>query len=82
MCLALVSVFLDPQWQVYSSLIIVGIAWFVTARFQTSWNVFRAFTYNAPMVTHTIPWTPILVSLWIATLLFVFTARMIETKEF
>jgi hypothetical protein len=79
---ALLSIFLDAQWQVYGSLIAIFGLWWAVRGYQSDLNVFRVFRDSAPLVTHTIPWMAMLVSVWIGLILFVAAAREIERREF
>jgi hypothetical protein len=78
----LLSIFLDAQWQIYGSLVAIGGVWWLVRGYQSDLNVFRVFRDSAPLVTHTIPWMAMLVSVWIGLILFVAAAREIERREF
>lgn len=79
---ALLSIYLDPQWQIYGSALALIAVWWICRTWNSIWNIFHVFGEFSPMITHSVPWQPLLLSLWIATLLFVLTGKLIETREF
>jgi len=79
---ALLAVFLDPMWWLYGGLLAIGICWWLTRNIESGLNVFRALQQGAPLITHTIPWPAMGTSLAISLILFLFTLRVIQTREF
>jgi hypothetical protein len=79
---ALLAVFMDPIWWLYGGLLAIGACWWLTRGIQSSLNVFKALEQRAPLITHTIPWPAMGMSLAISLVLFLVTLRIVQTREF
>jgi hypothetical protein len=79
---ALLAVFLDPQWQVYAAIILIGVCQWLTGGVQSGFNVFRVLADGGQFASHTIPWAAMGTSFAIATILCLLTLRIIRTREF
>jgi len=78
---ALMAIYLDPQWQLYGGAAIVWGCWYLMRDIPNRFNFFPAVGIPA-LITHTIPWEAIGVSVAAAAILYAITVRLIETHEF
>jgi hypothetical protein len=89
LCFYFVSVTLatvwDETWQVYGSMLIVGICWRAVLHMQflsSSANVFSITTSASPLVTHILPWPAMVISLVISVVLFLITMAVANSYEY
>ena len=80
----LLATFLDPVWQLYSSMLSIAALWGLSELLQLTpaFNVFHVMTTNSPMVTHTFPWASASVSCMMALAFFLAASRIVQTREF
>ena len=80
----LFATFLDDMWQVWGSMIAIGLLRWLTIRFPPppSVDVFRAMGAASPLVTHTMPWIAMGVSLAIAAILFLAALKIVQAREY
>ncbi|HEX4276161.1 MAG TPA: hypothetical protein VHZ74_12440 [Bryobacteraceae bacterium] len=79
---SLLSIYLDAQWQLYGSMLVAGIGWWLTRSIHSPFNLYRPFGEALPFVTHIVPWEAMVTSVAVAAVLIVVTLRIIETREF
>jgi hypothetical protein len=79
-----VSTVLDETWQLYGSVCISGLAWFVSARLglPSSLNVFGFMTGGSPLLTHSFPLGAMAVSLVASGCLFLAALVIVRTYEY
>ena len=79
----LLATFLDAVWQLYGSMLSIGVLWGLTALLAPqSLNVFRIMTTNSPLATHVFPWAAVSVSCTLAVVFFLAAARVVKTREY
>ena len=67
----LLATFLDDVWRVWIGIVVLTVLRWAAGRMPpASFDVFRAMTDASPLVTHTMPWAAISVSLGAAAILF------------
>jgi hypothetical protein len=78
------ATFLDWMWQMYTSLLALGLLWFLSARLHLprSIDIFRLMTGDSALVTHTLYGGRIAISCTLALLFFLAAARIIQTREY
>lgn len=78
------STFLVETWQTFGSLFLIGFAWWVVSRLglPPSSNVFRFGADASPLVTHTLPWPAMLVSLIASAVLLLTASKIVQTREY
>jgi hypothetical protein len=78
------ATFLDWMWQMYASLLALGFLWFLSSRLHLprSIDIFRLMTGDSALVTHTLYWGRIAVSCTLAVILFLASARIVQTREY
>jgi hypothetical protein len=79
-----VSTVLDETWQLYGSLCISGLAWFVSTRLglPSSLNVFGFMAGGSPLLTHSFPLGPMAVSLVASVCLFLAALVLVRICEY
>jgi hypothetical protein len=88
LCFYLVSLTIatvwDELWQIYGSLFLTGISWMASMNMPVppSANVFRFSTDASPLVTHTLPWPAMVVSLVISAVLFLIAVAAVNSYEY
>jgi hypothetical protein len=80
----LASTFLDEYWHVWATVIAIGLLKWVTVRFPPppSLDVFRVMAEASPLLTHSLPWPAISVSLGFAGLVFLIAVKVAGTREY
>lgn len=78
---AILAIYLDHMWQLYGGVALVWFCWYLMRDIPNRFNVFPALGISA-LVTHTIPWEGIGVSVTAAAILYSITLRLIEAREF
>ena len=80
-----IATVLDEMWQIYGSLVLAGICWWVVSvkmPVPPSANLFRFSTDASPLVTHTLPWPAMVVSLVISAVLFLIAVTVVNSHEY
>lgn len=80
----LFATFLDDIWRVWFSLLVFA-ALFLLFRFTglpLSVNIFRAMTDHSPLVTHTMPWTAMALSVASAAIFFLASLKIVRIREY
>lgn len=80
----LLATFLDDQWRIWGSMLIIGALWWFSsnAPLPASFDIFRAMGEGSPLFTHTMPWTAIVISIGLATILFFTALKVVRTREY
>lgn len=80
----LLATFLVDSWQIWGSLFVVGALWQVMARapIPASFNVFRFAGDASPLLTHTLPWPAMTISMAASIVLFAVAWRVVQTREY
>lgn len=88
LCFYFVSVVIatvwDEMWQTYGSFVLIGLAWWVSAHLAvpSSANVFSFSTEASPLLTHSLPWPAMAISLVASTGLFLIAFRVVNRHEY
>lgn len=79
-----IAAFLDEMWQVYGSYCLVGLCWWISALLSlpASANLFSFSTDASPLVTHTLPWPALAISLAVSTVLFFLALAIVTSHEY
>jgi hypothetical protein len=80
----LLATFLDDLWRMWGSMIAVGALWalFNETSLPASVNIFRAMSDRSPLITHTMPWTAMGLSLGLAAILFFAALKIVQSREY
>ena len=87
-CFYLVSVFaatfLGELWHIWTSLLVVCCAWWAVARLALtpSVDIFRFLGDASPLITHTLPWPAIGISVFVSAILFLAAFKIVQTREY
>lgn len=78
------STFLDEAWQLRGSIIVVGIAWWACVKLSLppSANIFGFLTAASPLVTHTLPWPAMTISVILSVILFLAALKVVRNREY
>ncbi len=72
---------LDEMWQIYGSYCVAGLIWWVSFRFaRPSTDVFGFSTSASPLMTHSLPWPAMTISL-AASIVFLAIAVAVVTRH-
>jgi hypothetical protein len=80
----LTSIVLEENWQVWGTATAIGILKWLTLRFPPppSLDVFRVMAEESPLLTHSLAWPAIAVSLTFAGIVFLAAAKVAEAHEY
>ena len=81
----LLGTFLDEQWRMYITGMASGAVWMLGTfvRLPASVNIVRAIMgESSPLVTHTMPWMPMLFSLVLAPTFFLAALKIAQLREY
>jgi len=80
----LASTVLDEYWQVWATMITVGVLKLLTIQFPppSSVDVFRVLAEGSPLQTHSLPWPMIAVSLGSGAVAFLVAVRVADSCEY
>lgn len=80
----LLSAFLEQLWQIWGSMgaVLLTPLLFNTIGLPQSLNVLRAMGNSSPLVTHTMPWPAIGVSLGVAAIFLLAALKVVQTREY
>jgi len=78
------GIFLEDAWQNWGTLMVVAIFWWITSKIHlpASYNVFLVTSAASPLVTHTLPWPAIAISVGATAILFLLAWKIVQTREF
>ncbi len=79
-----IATVLDEMWQVYGSYCLAGLAWWATVHFSLppSAKVFGYSTGASPLMTHSLPWPAMAISLITAIVLFLVALKIVNRYEY
>ncbi len=80
----LLATFLDDLGRMWGSIIAVAALWllFNKTPVPSSMNIFRAMSDGSPLVTHTLPWPAMGLSLGLSAILFFAALKVVQTREY
>jgi hypothetical protein len=79
----LLATFLDDVWRIYGSGMASGALWWLSNRtVPDSANIFRAMAARSPLITHTMPWAAMSVSLGLTAILLVAALKIAQVREY
>ena len=80
----LLATFLDVVWQLFASMLCVGVLWGISEllALPQRLNIFRTMTTNSPLVTHSFPWAAVFVSCTLALVFFLAASRVVRTRQY
>lgn len=80
----LLATFLDGQWQIWGSLIVIGVLRFVSLRLPVppALDLFRPITTASPLLTHAFPWSGMGLSVAAAAILFCLSVKIVQLREY
>ena len=87
-CVHFVSVLfatvVDDAWQIWGSILVVGVAWWAVARLSLppSVDIFRFMSDASPLITHRLPWPAMAVSLIVSAMLFFTALKIVQIREY
>jgi ABC-2 type transport system permease protein len=78
------ATFLDDLWRMFGSMIAFWALWGLSnyAPLPVSVNIVRAMGEGSPLLTHTMPWTAMGVSLALAAILFFAALKIVQVREY
>ena len=77
-----ISTVLDEMWQWYGSLLVVVATWWASQKLPASANLFHFATDASPLVTHTLPWPAMTLSILISAILFLAALFIVKRAEY
>jgi FtsH-binding integral membrane protein len=80
----LAATLLDEMWQMWASTLVILALWSAPVRglMPQAFDVFRPLSAASPLVTHTLPWTAMLVALVAGALFTLAALKVIEAQEY
>ncbi len=80
----IIATVLDEIWQTYGSYCLVGLAWWASTRLAlpSSANIFSFSTDASPLITHSLPWPAMVISLVMSIVLFFTALVIVNTHEY
>ena len=81
---AVIATVLDEMWQTYGSYCLAGLAWWASTHLAlpSSANVFGFSTDASPLITHSLPWPAMAISLLTSAVLFIAALIIVNTHEY
>ena len=79
----LLATFLDDIWRFWGSAVAFGCLWWLQDHaMPASANIIRAMSGGSPLVSQTVPWTAMAVSLGLAAILFLMALKIVQRREY
>jgi hypothetical protein len=81
----LLGTFLDDQWRMYTTAMATGTLWMLGTfvRLPKSANIVQAIMgESSPLVSHAMPWMPMLFSLVLAAVFFLAALKIAQLREY
>jgi hypothetical protein len=80
----LLATFLDDAWQIWGSILVIGLAWGAVAKLSLppSADIFRFMGDASPLITHRMPWTAMGISILASAALFFASLKIVQTREY
>lgn len=76
------ATFLDDIWRIFSSAAAIVLAGLLSARLPSPFNVFQAMGEASPLITHTLPWAAMGVSVVFAVIFFLAALKIARVREY
>jgi hypothetical protein len=80
----LMSTWLDEMWHIWSTTILILVLWAPPVRrlLPPAFDIFRPLVDMSPLITHTLPWTAMAVSLVAGGVFVVAALHIVKTQEY
>ena len=80
----LLATFLDDPWHMYGGIFVTVVVWFVTSRISPSpsLNLFGFSGGASPLITHTLPWPAMAISLSASAVLLWAALKIAERRDY
>jgi hypothetical protein len=80
----LIATLLDDMWHIWSTTFLIVFLWAPPVRrlLPTALDVFRPLVDSSPLITHTLPWTAMVVSLVAGAVFVVAALHVVKTQEY
>ncbi len=80
----LLATFLDDPWQMFGGMFVAIVVWFVTSRISPppSFNLFGFAGGASPLITHTLPWPAMGISLTASAILLWAALKIAERRDY
>jgi hypothetical protein len=80
----LLATFLDEVWRIWSTMIAVGVLFWLSNKFSlpASVDLIRAAGKNSSLFTHTMPWSAMAFSLALAAVFFYVALKIAQSREY
>lgn len=78
------AIYLEENLQIWGTVAVIGLLKWLTIKFPPppSLDVFRVMAERSPLLTHSLPWPAILVSLALAGMVFFFAVKVAQRHEY
>jgi ABC-2 type transport system permease protein len=76
----LLATFLDDVWQNFASLLVAILAWLAVSRISPNGLAFLGT--KSPLITHSLPWPAIAISIALSAILFFAALKIVQTREY
>jgi hypothetical protein len=80
----LLATFLDDPWQTFGAAFVAMVVWFIASRVSVPprFNVFGFVGAASPLMTHSLPWPAMAISLIASVVLFLAALKIAERREY
>lgn len=80
----LFGTFLDDQWRTWSTMLTSAGLWWLSANapIPVFMDFIRGMRSGSPLITHTVPWGPIVFSILLAAALFLAASNVLRAREY
>jgi hypothetical protein len=80
----LLATFLDDPWQMFGGLIVTMVGWLAISRFPPPRrvNLFGFAGDASPLITHTLPWPAMAISLTLSAILFLSALKIAQNRDY
>jgi hypothetical protein len=75
---------LDDTWQLFGGMFVLGLAWWALTKLSLppSVDIFRFTGDASPLITHTLPWPAMAISVTVSAILFFAALKIVRTREY
>jgi hypothetical protein len=80
----LLGTFFDEAWRIWGSMLAIGalLLLFDKTPVPAALNIFRAMAEGSPLIAHSMPWTPMALSVGLGAVLFFVALKVARTREY
>ena len=80
----LLAIFLDDPWQTFGAIFLAMLTWSLVTRFTPPdrYNIFGFAGPASPLISHTLPWPAMTISLVVSAILFLSAWQIAERREY